>query len=104
MQKDEMLGPNHSSVVDCTPWGLSGSGCRSDHQVLSSCHGVDTPKEHCQVQVFLSFHAERSAQLRQETTVFSLKSAHKKPKQKTHPGISKVDRNATFTPWGVCRD
>lgn len=49
MQRDEMLGSNHNSAADCTPWGLSGSGCRSDHQVLSSCHGLDTPKEHCQV-------------------------------------------------------
>lgn len=82
LQKDEMLRPNHNSAAECMLWGLSSSGCRSDQQVLSSCHGLDTPKQHCQVLAFLSFHAESSAQLRQRTVVFSLKSTHKKPKQK----------------------
>lgn len=92
-KKKEMQGPNHSSAADGTPWELSSSGCRTDHQVLSSCRGLDTPKEHCQVLAFLSFHAESSTQLRQGNVVFSLKSTHKK----IHPEIS---RNANFHPLG----
>lgn len=99
-QKGEMQGPNHSSAADCTPWELPNSGCRSDHQVLSSCHGLDTPKENCQMLPFLSFHAESSTHLRQRTVVFSLKSTLRKP----IPKSPKLTGMPTFTPWGVYRD
>lgn len=104
MQKDEILGPNHNSAADCTPWDLSANGCRSDHQVVSSCHGLHIPKEHCQVLAFLSFHAESSAQLRQGIVVFSLKSTLKKLKQKKpkKPTLKSLKLTA-FTPWAEIR-
>lgn len=29
-QKNEMLGPNHDSALDCVPWDLSSNVCRRD--------------------------------------------------------------------------
>lgn len=100
MQKDEMLNQTTALLLTARHGTYPAVVAEVIIRFCLPDIGWIPPKEHCQVLAFLSFHAESSAQLRQGTVVFSLKSTHKKLTLK----CPKLTGLPAFTPWGVCRD